>query len=88
MNAVNFAKTLPRLVLATPFRLFAVYVSLVLRCRCRRFYLRQLRHAWTFLDHEAEASVQTDFDFLAARYREGGLPALVNAHLRAFRASE
>ena len=78
MNAVNFAKTLPRLVLATPFRLFAIYVCLFCAAVAAVF-IYAVMTMMTFLDHEVDASVRADFDFLAARYREGRMPALVNA---------
>ncbi len=78
MNAVDFARLVPRLVLATPFRLFAVYVSLFCAAVAAVFiYVSSATLG--FLSHEAETLVQTDFNFLSARYRDGGLPSLANA---------
>lgn len=65
-------------MLATPFRLFAVYVCLFCAAVAAVF-IYAVMTMMTFLDHELDASVRTDFDFLAARYREGRMPALVNA---------
>jgi signal transduction histidine kinase len=78
MSAVNFVRLLPRLVLASPFRLFATYVSLFCAAVAAVFIYANAAMLG-FLSHEAESSVQTDFDFLTARYREGGLPSLVGA---------
>ncbi|MFT4078052.1 ATP-binding protein [Rhodomicrobium sp.] len=75
MSVANFVKLIPRLVLATPFRLFAIYVSLFCVAVAAVFiYVNVAMQG--FLAHEAEAAVQTDFDFLAARYNEGGPAAL------------
>jgi signal transduction histidine kinase len=78
MSAVNFLRFLPRLVLASPFRLFATYVSLFCAAVAAVFIYANAAMLG-FLSHEAEASVQTDFDFLTARYRDGGLPSLIGS---------
>ena len=78
MTAVDVVRTVPRLILATPFRLFAVYVSLFCAAVAAVFIYVNIAMLG-FLSHEAETSVQGDYDFLLARYREGGLPTLVNA---------
>ncbi len=78
MTAVEFVRLAPRLILATPFRLFAVYVSLFCAAVAAVFIYVNIAMLG-FLSHEAEASVHGDYDFLLARYREGGLPTLVNA---------
>ncbi|MFZ1110351.1 MAG: ATP-binding protein [Rhodomicrobium sp.] len=78
MSAVNFLRFLPRLVLASPFRLFATYVSLFCAAVAAVFiYVNAAMLG--FISHEAEAAVQTDFDFLTARYRDGGLPSLIGS---------
>jgi signal transduction histidine kinase len=78
MSAVDFLRQFPRLVLASPFRLFATYVSLFCAAVAAVFiYVNAAMLG--FLNHEAEAAVQTDFDFLTARYREGGSAALAGA---------
>jgi len=78
MTAVDVVRVLPRLLLATPFRLFAVYVSLFCAAVAAVFIYVNIAMLG-FLGHEAESSVQGDYDFLSARYRENGEPALVNA---------
>ena len=78
MSAVNFLRFLPRLVLASPFRLFATYVSLFCAAVAAVFIYANAAMLG-FLSHEAEAAVQTDFDFLTARYRDGGLPSLIGS---------
>src|SRR5208337_3942823 len=78
MTAVDVVRLVPRLVLATPFRLFALYVSLFCAAVAAVFIYVNIAMLG-FLSHEAEASVQGDHDFLLARFREGGLPRLVNA---------
>jgi signal transduction histidine kinase len=78
MTAVDVVRLVPRLVLATPFRLFAVYVSLFCAAVATVFIYVNIAMLG-FLSHEAETSVQGDHDFLLARFREGGLPTLVNA---------
>ena len=78
MTAVDFVKLVPRLVLATPFRLFAIYVSLF--CFAVAAVFISVNSAMLgFLNREAETAVQTDYDFLAARYRDGGLRSLAGA---------
>ena len=78
MTAVDFVRTIPRLILATPFRLFAAYVSLFCAAVAAVFIYVNIAMLG-FLSHEAESAVQGDFDFLMARYHEGGVPSLVNA---------
>src|SRR5512144_1861927 len=78
MSAVDFVRLVPRLILATPFRLFAVYVSLFCAAVAAVFIYVNVAMLG-FLSHEAEVSVQADHDMLLARYREGGLSTLVNA---------
>jgi len=78
MSVANFVKLIPRLVLATPFRLFAVYVSLFCFAVAAVFIYVNVAMLG-FLNHEAESAVQTDFDFLTARYTEGGAATLVHA---------
>jgi signal transduction histidine kinase len=78
MTAVDVVRLVPRLILATPFRLFAVYVSLFCAAVAAVFIYVNIAMLG-FLSHEAETSVQGDYDFLLARYREGGVPTLVNA---------
>ncbi len=78
MNAVNFVRLVPRLVLASPFRLFAMYVSLFCAAVAAVFiYVNAAMLG--FLSQEAQTSVKADYDFLAARFREGGLTALTGA---------
>jgi signal transduction histidine kinase len=77
MSAVDIGKYLPRVVLATPFRMFAVYISLFCAAVAGTFiYVNYTMQG--FLTQEAEASVQAEFDALAAKYRDG-LPALIRA---------
>ncbi len=78
MTAVDFVRTIPRLILATPFRLFAVYVSLFCAVVAAVFIYVNIAMLG-FLGQEAESAVQGDYDFLMARYHEGGVPSLVNA---------
>ena len=78
MTTVNVARHVPRLILATPFRLFAVYVSLFCAAVAAVFIYVNIAMLG-FLSHEAETSVQGDYGFLLARYREGGLTTLANA---------
>jgi signal transduction histidine kinase len=78
MTAVDVVRLVPRLILATPFRLFAVYVSLFCVTVAGVFIYVNIAMLG-FLSQEAETSVKGDFDFLSARYRDSGLPALVNA---------
>lgn len=78
MTAANFGRFLPRVVLATPFRMFAVYISLFCAAVAGTFiYVNYAMQ--DFLRQEAEASVQADFDALAAKFHEGGLRALIDA---------
>ncbi len=78
MTAVDFVRLVPRLALATPSRLFAIYVSLFCAAVAAVFISVNIAMLG-FLSREAETAVQTDFEFLQARYRDGGLPSLTNA---------
>ncbi len=78
MTTVDFVRTIPRLILASPFRLFGTYVSLFCAAVAAVFIYVNIAMLG-FLSHEAEIAVQSDYDFLIARYHEGGLPTLVNA---------
>lgn len=78
MTAANLEKFVPRIILATPFRLFAIYISLF--CAAVAAALIYVNFAMQgFLSHEAQSAVQTDFEGLVARFREGGEPALARA---------
>ena len=75
MTAIKLEKLVPRVVFATPFRLFAIYISLFCAAVAGTFiYVNAEMQG--FLSHEAEAAVQADSEALATRYREDGLPAL------------
>jgi signal transduction histidine kinase len=78
MTAANFKKLVPRIVFATPFRLFAIYISLFCAAVAGTFIYVNVSMQ-DFLTREAEASVHADFEALATHYRDGGLPALVSA---------
>jgi signal transduction histidine kinase len=78
MTAINYGKLVPRVVFATPFRLFAIYISLFCAAVAGTFIYVNVSMQG-FLAHEAESAVQADFDALAARYREAGLPSLTAA---------
>ena len=78
MTAVDFVRLVPRLVLATPFRLFAIYVSLFCAAVAAVFIYVNIAMIG-FLSHEAETSVQGDYDFLLAHYRQQGLSSIVSA---------
>lgn len=78
MTAADFVRLVPRLVLATPFRLFAIYVSLFCAAVAAVFIYVNIAMLG-FLDEEAESAVQGDHHFLVARYREAGLTALIGA---------
>jgi signal transduction histidine kinase len=86
MIAIDFEKVVPRVVLATPFRLFAIYISLFCAAVAATFIYVNISMQG-FLSREAHESVQTDFDALAARYREGGLSFLSSAILEHSAAS-
>lgn len=76
--SVKLKKGIPRIVFATPFRLFAIYVSLFCVAVAGTFIYVNVAMLG-FLNREAEAAVQTDFEVLATRYRDGGVPSLVSA---------
>ncbi len=78
MTAADFVRLVPRLMLATPFRLFALYVSLFCVAVAAVFIYVNLAMLG-FLSQEAETAVRADYDFLLARYHEGKMPALVSA---------
>ncbi len=78
MTGPKFQLLLPRVVLASPFRLFAIYISLFCAAVAGTFIYVNISMQG-FLSREASASVRADFDALATRYREGGLQSLVNA---------
>jgi signal transduction histidine kinase len=78
MNAIDFARIVPRLVLASPFRLFAIYVSLFCAAVAAVFIYVNIAML-DFLDREAETAVQADFDFLTTRFRAGGSQSLARA---------
>src|SRR5262245_1807130 len=78
MTGLNFRKLVPRIVFATPFRLFAIYISLFCAAVAATFIYVNVSMQ-DFLSREAQASVRADFEALAGRYRDGGLPSLVNA---------
>ncbi len=78
MTGVNIEKLVPRVVLTTHFRLFATYVSLFCVAVAGTFIYVTVAMQ-DFLSREAEAAVQTDFDVLTKRFREGGVSSLTNA---------
>ncbi|MBI4723480.1 MAG: HAMP domain-containing protein [Rhodomicrobium sp.] len=78
MIPINIRRVVPRVVFATTFRLFAVYVSLFCAAVAATFiYVNVTMQG--FLSREAQASVQADFEALATQYRDGGSPALIGA---------
>ncbi len=78
MTAAKFEKLVPRVVFATPFRLFAIYISLFCAAVAGTFIYVNVSMQG-FLYREAETAVHADFEALSARYREGGLQALTGA---------
>jgi len=78
MTAVNFEKLVPRVVTAAPFRLFVIYISLFCAAVAATFIYVNISMQG-YLSREAQAAVQADFEALAARYRDGGLPSLISA---------
>ena len=78
MTAIKIEKLVPRVVFATPFRLFAIYISLFCAAVAATFIYVTIS-TQGFLNHEAEAAVNVEYENLAARYRDGGLPSLVGA---------
>ncbi len=78
MTAIKIEKLVPRLVFATPFRLFAIYISLFCAAVAATFIYVTIS-TQGFLNREAEAAVNVEYENLAAHYRDGGLPSLVGA---------
>lgn len=68
----------PRVFLATPFRLSAVYVSVFCIAVALTFIYVYLAMQG-FLTRETEAAVQADYEALQEQYDRGGLPGLLNA---------
>jgi signal transduction histidine kinase len=77
MTGLNF-QLVPRIVFATPFRLFAIYISLFCAAVAATFIYVNISMQG-FLSREADASVRADFEALATRYRDDGLPSLISA---------
>lgn len=77
MTAAKFEKLI-RVVIAKPFRLFVIYISLFCAAVAGTFIYVNISMQG-YLRHEAQTAVQADFEALAARYREGGLQALTGA---------
>jgi signal transduction histidine kinase len=77
MAAAKFEK-LARVVIAKPFRLFVIYISLFCAAVAGTFIYVNISMQG-YLRHEAQTAVLADFEGLAARYREGGLSALIGA---------
>src|SRR5208282_1744382 len=78
MTAVKLEKIVPRVVCATPFRVFVIYISLFCAAVAATFIYVNISMQG-YLSHEAQAAVQADYEALAARYRDGGLPSLTSA---------
>ncbi len=78
MTGVNFEKLVPRVVFATPFRLFVIYISLFCAAVAATFIYVNISMQG-YLSREAQAAVQADFEALATRYGDGGLPSLISA---------
>ena len=78
MTALDLEKLFPRVVFATPFRIFAIYISLFCAAVAATFFYVNISMQ-DYLSREAQASVQADYDSLAARYRDGGLESLIAA---------
>ncbi len=78
MTAIKFEKIVPRVVFATPFRVFAIYISLFCAAVAATFIYVNISMQG-YLSREAQAAVQADFEALAARYRDGGEPSLIGA---------
>src|SRR5271166_1883772 len=78
MNAPKFEKLIPRVVFATPFRLFGLYVSLFCAAVAATFIYADVAMQ-DFLSRETHNAVQTDFEAIKSRYQGGGVGALVSA---------
>jgi signal transduction histidine kinase len=76
MTATKLEKLVPRVVFATPFRLFAIYISLFCAAVAATFIYVTVSMQG-FLNSEAETAVHAEYETLAAHYREGGLASLV-----------
>jgi signal transduction histidine kinase len=72
MTAPNSEKLLPRIVFATPFRLFGIYISLFCAAVAATFIYADIAMQ-DFLSEETSAAVQTEFEALKARYQSGGI---------------
>src|SRR5215469_13187647 len=77
MTGLKLQKLVPRVVFATPFRLFAIYISLFCAAVAAAFIYVNVSMQG-YLSEEAQASVRADFEALATRYRDGGLPSLIS----------
>ena len=82
MTAIKIEKLVPRVVFATPFRLFAIYISLFCAAVAATFIYVTIS-TQGFLNHEAEAAVNVEYENLA-----GALPGrrAALARRRDFRA--
>jgi signal transduction histidine kinase len=78
MTAIKIEKLVPRVVFTTPFRLFAIYISLFCAAVAATFIYVTIS-TQGFLNREAQAAVNVEYENLAAHYRDGGLPSLVSA---------
>jgi signal transduction histidine kinase len=76
MTAINFEKLVPRVIFATPFRLFAIYISLFCAAVAATFIYVTLS-TQGFLNREAEAAIHAEYEALAAHYRDGGQLSLI-----------
>ncbi len=76
MTATKLEKLVPRVLSATPFRLFAIYISLFCAAVAATFIYVTVSMQG-FLNNEAETAVHAEYEILAAHYRDGGLASLV-----------
>ncbi len=76
MTAFRLEKLVPRVVFATPFRLFAIYISLFCAAVAATFIYVTVSMQG-FLSGEAATAVHAEYEALAARYRDGGVASLV-----------
>ena len=76
MTAIRLEKLVPRVVFATPFRLFAIYISLFCAAVAATFIYVTVSMQG-FLSGEAATAVHAEYEALAARYRDGGVASLV-----------
>jgi signal transduction histidine kinase len=77
MTAIRLEKLVPRVVFATPFRLFAIYISLFCAAVAATFIYVTIS-VQGLLQREAEEAVHAEYEALATHFREGGLPSLVS----------